>query len=68
MRALVVLVALVAVIALFAIPGCSVTKNAAEVRNDAAQSLDLDARQIVDDWNMIWMVDRQYRMTRWHTR
>lgn len=66
MRALAVLVG---VVALFAISGCNgVTKNDAEIRATASQSIDLDARQIVDDWNSIWLVDRQYRLTRWHTR
>lgn len=29
---------------------------------------DLDMRQIADDWDKIWLVDRQYRLTRWHVR
>lgn len=61
-------IAFVAFVALVAIPGCGVTKNSAEVRSTARQSIDLDMRQIVDDWNHIWMVDRQYRLTKWHTR
>ncbi len=49
--------------------GCAtVTKTPAEVRNTYKQELDLDMRQIADDWNMIWLADRQYRLTRWYTR
>lgn len=64
-----VLIVLTGLISLLAIVGCNgVTKDAAEIRNTAAQSIDLDMRQITDDWNAIWLVDRQYRLTRWNTR
>ena len=32
------------------------------------QILDMDTRQIADDWDKIWLADRQYRLTRWHIR
>ncbi len=30
--------------------------------------VDLDMRQIADDWSLIWLDDRQGRLTRWLTR
>ncbi len=48
--------------------GCGVAQSRQEVTNVAAQSIELDARQLVDDWNSVWLMDRQYRLTRWYTR
>ena len=62
------LVILVAIVGLAAVAGCGVTRSAQEIRNVNKQALDMDMRQIVDDWNMLWLADRQSRMTRWHTR
>lgn len=62
-------VLLVALVGLAAVVGCSgVARSPREIRNIAKQSLDMDMRQLVDDWNMLWLVDRQYRLTKWHTR
>ncbi len=65
MRKLVILVALVG---LAAAAGCGVTRSSTEIRNVVKQNLDMDMRQLVDDWNMLWLADRQSRRTRWHTR
>ena len=65
MRKLFILVALVG---LAAVSGCGVTRSSAEIRNIAKQSIDMDMRQMVDDWNMLWLIDHQSRLTRWHTR
>ncbi len=49
--------------------GChGVARTADERENKARQSADMDARQLADDHDRIWMVDRQYRLTRWQTR
>lgn len=48
--------------------GCGVAESDADIRAVAAQSIDMDMRQIVDDWNTIWLVDRQYRLTKWTIR
>ncbi len=32
------------------------------------QIFDLDRREIADDWNLIWLTDRQCRLTKWQTR
>ena len=49
--------------------GCAtVTKTAAENRATHRQIVELDMREIGDDWNLIWMADRQCRLSRWHTR
>jgi hypothetical protein len=39
-------------------------ENLAMTRNHA----ELEMREIGDDWNMIWLNDRQNRLSRWHTR
>ncbi len=63
------LVILVAIVGLAAVAGCAgVARSSQEIRNVNKQALDMDMRQIVDDWNMLWLADRQSRMTRWHTR
>lgn len=62
------LVILVAIVGLAAVVGCGVTRSSHEIRNVVKQDLNMDMRQLVDDWNMLWMVDRQSRRTRWHTR
>lgn len=66
MRALVLIMALAGFAALCGCQG--VARTPSEIQNNAAQSVDMDLRQITDDWNTLWMVDRQYRLTRWHTR
>lgn len=50
--------------------GCSagVVKSGPERVNSFRHSVDMDFRQIVDDWDTLWMVDRQYRLTPWTTR
>ena len=49
--------------------GCAtVTKTREENLATYRQIADLDVRQIGDDWNLIWMADRQTRLTRWVTR
>ena len=62
------LLILVAIVGLASIAGCGVTRSSQEIRNVNMQALDMDMRQIVDDWNMLWLADRQSRLTRWHTR
>ncbi len=66
MRTLALLIAAAAVVGL---SGCNgVAKSKTEIHNTVKQTLDMDMRQIVDDWNMIWLADRQGRLTRWQTR
>lgn len=51
------------------LPGCTgVVKSPAEIDRTVGQVLDMDIRQMTDDWNMLWLADRQYRFTRWHLR
>ena len=62
------LVGLVAML-LTATNGCSsVTDTPEEIKATQKQMYDLDARQMTDDWNYFWLVDRPYRLTRWHMR
>ena len=49
--------------------GCAtVAKTPQENAATHRQIVELDMRQIADDWNLIWMTDRQCRLTRFHTR
>jgi hypothetical protein len=49
--------------------GCAtLVKTPAEVESTYRQALDMDMRQMSSDWNVLWLADRQYRLTRWHTR
>ena len=46
----------------------TMVKTPAEVRSTYRQVLDADLRQMSEDWNVLWLADRQYRLTRWYTR
>lgn len=49
--------------------GCAtVSQTAAENRANQRQIMGLEIRQIADDWNLIWITDRQNRLSRWITR
>lgn len=48
--------------------GNGVVRTKAERMNAFRQSVDMDLRQMTDDWDTIWLVNRQYRLTRWQTR
>lgn len=50
--------------------GCTrgVAYTGQERWNNAIQAYDMDGRQIVDDWDTLWLQDRQYRLTKWQTR
>ncbi len=51
------------------VSGCAgVVKTQEDRDNTYAQVMDMDARQIADDWDAIWLADRQYRLTRWRIR
>ncbi len=54
---------------LVAAAGCTtMVKTPAEVHSTYRQVLDADLRQMSEDWNVLWLADRQYRLTRWYTR
>jgi hypothetical protein len=56
-------------VGLLATAGCAtVTKSAADNQASQRQIMELEMRQIADDHNLIWMTDRQNRLTRWITR
>jgi hypothetical protein len=60
---------LVLLVGLSLLAGCqTVAKSPEEVRRSYRQQLDLDMRGIADDWNLIWLADRQHRFTKWYTR
>jgi len=48
--------------------GPGVVKTEAERVNAFRESADMDLRQLADDWDTLWLADRQYRLTRWQTR
>ena len=69
MRAFLFLGVLAAFAVILAATGCqTVTKTPEEVNATYKQILDIDARQLADDWNYFWLADRPYRLTRWHMR
>ena len=55
---------------LLVVAGCGpgVVKTRAERRNAYREAFNMDMRQIADDWDTIWLADRQYRLTRWQVR
>lgn len=49
--------------------GCAtVTRTAAENRANYRSICELDMLEMADDWNLIWLGERQCRLTKWHTR
>lgn len=48
--------------------GAGVVKTKAERVSALRQSIDMDVRQLADDWDTVWLVNRQYRLTRWQVR
>jgi len=57
-------------IGLSVLGGCGpgVVKTQAERKNTYREVFNMDMRQMADDWDAIWLADRQYRLTRWQTR
>lgn len=49
--------------------GCStVTKSPGEVAATYRTALDLESRQLFEDWNYLWLADRPGRLMRWTSR
>lgn len=49
--------------------GCAtVTMTPEENLRHTRQVFELDLRELADDWNYVWLTDRQCRLTRWYTR
>ena len=57
-------------IGLSVLAGCTsgLVKTRAERLSTYRQVFNMDMRQVADDWDTIWLADRQYRLTRWQTR
>ena len=54
---------------LAAAAGCAtVTKSPADNVANFRSIVELDLREVGDDWNLIWLTDKQTRLTKWHTR
>jgi hypothetical protein len=63
-----VLLTLIFGLSVFAGCGAGVVKTPDERMNTYRQVLNMDMRQLADDWDTLWLADRQYRLTRWRTR
>lgn len=49
--------------------GCAtVAQTADENVATRRQIEELGYRQVADDWNLIWVMDRQSRLSRWNSR
>ena len=54
---------------LAAAAGCATVSKTPEENLYTYRAInELDMREITDDWNLIWLADRQCRLTRWITR
>lgn len=66
MRALVILGLL---LGLALVTGCAtMTQTPSQVASTYGRVFEYDFREMPDDWNFIWMVDRPSRLTRWQMR
>lgn len=68
MRACLLFGLLIGVLTVLGGCGRGVVKTKAERWNAYREALHMDIRQMADDWDTLWLADRQYRLTRWHTR
>ena len=48
--------------------GSGMVKSQDERLNTYRAVYDTDMRQLRDDWDALWLIDRQYRLTKWQTR
>jgi hypothetical protein len=49
--------------------GCSgMVKTPEDRANTYSEVADTDARQLTDDWDLFWLADRQYRLSKWHLK
>ncbi|MEW6250703.1 MAG: hypothetical protein AB1716_08635 [Planctomycetota bacterium] len=63
------LIGLLASVGLLLASGCAtLTMTPEESANMTKSVVRTDMRALADDWNMIWLMDHQTRLTRWHTR
>ncbi len=59
----------VVLVGLGVLTGCAgVVRTPEERANVFRQSVEMDLKQLADDWDTLWLQDRQYRLTRWHVR
>ncbi|MGE0480597.1 MAG: hypothetical protein AB7Q17_09010 [Phycisphaerae bacterium] len=66
MRALILIGALTG---LTLLAGCAgVATTADENHRRTVQIMEYDGRQMTDDWNLMWLADRPYRLTKYHSR
>ena len=66
MRALLILGLLAGLLML---TGCAtMTQSSADVRHTYSRVWDYELHQMSDDWNLMWMLDRPSRLTRWQMR
>ncbi len=62
------LIGLLAGVALTTAGCATVSKSPEENLYNTRSIVELDMREMADDWNLIWLTDRQCRLTRWITR
>ena len=48
--------------------GCGTLDSPSERYNRYGRISRTNARQLVDDWDYFWLMDRSSRMTEWHPR
>jgi len=49
-----------------AVGGCSLNQDSKERQRRMANISDLQMRMLVDDWDHIWLMERNSRLTQWH--
>jgi hypothetical protein len=63
------LACLVLFVGLVAVTGCNTMTMTYDERKGVYQEvLDSDMRQLAEDWDHVWLADRQYRLTKWQLR
>ncbi len=61
------LILLVLVLVGYVAAGCTMTETAAQRRRRISQITDLQLRMLVEDWDYLWLYERNSGATPWHT-
>ena len=66
MKKLCILMVLLLAVTLFA--GCTLVDSADQRSRRMIQTVDIQNRQIIADWDYVWLSERNSNMTPWHPR
>ncbi len=60
------LIVFVVILGTFAMTGCTVTETRTERKRRISQINDLQLRMLVEDWDYLWLYERNAATTQWN--